>query len=105
MITFQLINMKKELNDNWDYSSSLEAINHIQLKKKYTLFIDGKWVAPSKNNYFKTINPANEENAADFSLDKVPSAGSISAFSYFSQRPYKNHLQNRASQNRAPSRE
>ena len=65
MITFQLINMKKELNDNWDYSSSLEAINHIQLKKKYTLFIDGKWVAPSKNNYFKTINPANEEALAE----------------------------------------
>ena len=65
MITFQLINMKKELNDNWDYSSSLEAINHIQLKKKYTLFIDGKWIAPSKNNYFKTINPANEETLAE----------------------------------------
>ena len=65
MITFQLINMKKELNDNWHYSSSLEAINHIQLKKKYTLFIDGKWIAPSKNIYFKTINPANEETLAE----------------------------------------
>ena len=65
MITFQLINMKKELNDNWDYSSSLEAINHIQLKKKYTLFIDGKWIAPSKNTYFKTINPSNEETLAE----------------------------------------
>ena len=67
MITFQLINMKKELNDNWDYSSSLEAINHIQLKKKYNLFIDGKWIAPSKNIYFKTINPANEETLAEIS--------------------------------------
>ena len=65
MITFQLINMKKELNENWDYSSSLEAINHIQLKKKYNLFIDGKWIAPSKNIYFKTINPANEETLAE----------------------------------------
>ena len=65
MITFQLINMKKELNDNWDYSSSLEAINHIQLKKKYNLFIDGKWIAPSNNTYFKTINPANEEALAE----------------------------------------
>ncbi len=65
MITFQLIKMKKELNDNWDYSSSLEAINHIQLKKKYTLFIDGKWIAPSKHTYFKTINPANEETLAE----------------------------------------
>ena len=57
--------MKKELNDNWDYSSSLEAINHIQLKKKYNLFIDGKWIAPSNNTYFKTINPANEEALAE----------------------------------------
>ncbi|NDC93308.1 MAG: aldehyde dehydrogenase family protein, partial [Flavobacteriales bacterium] len=25
----------------------------------------GKWIAPSKNNYFKTINPANEETLAE----------------------------------------
>lgn len=35
------------------------------LKKKYDLFIDGKWVKPSSGVYFKTINPANEEILAE----------------------------------------
>lgn len=45
----------------WDYSPSLEGTSHIQLKKQYDLFIDGKWVKPSSGKYFQTINPANEE--------------------------------------------
>ena len=65
MITFHSIKMKKEKNTDWGYVSSLEGVSHIQLKKKYGLFIDGKWVSPLKNNYFKTINPSNEETLAE----------------------------------------
>ncbi len=50
---------------NWDYSPSLESTSHVQIKKKYDLFIDGKWVKPSSGKYFKTINPANEESLAE----------------------------------------
>ena len=45
----------------WDYAPSLESTSHIQLKKQYDLFIDGKWVKPTSGKYFQTINPANEE--------------------------------------------
>ena len=54
----------KESNNNWEYAPSLEGTSHIQLKEKYDLFIDGKWVKPSTNRYFDTINPANEEKLA-----------------------------------------
>ena len=50
---------------DWNYSPSLESTSHLNLKKRYDLFIDGKWVKPSSGVYFKTINPANEEILAE----------------------------------------
>ena len=65
-ITLLLINMaKKTITESWEYAPSLESTNHIQLKKKYDLFIDGKWVKPKSGKYFKSINPANEEVLAE----------------------------------------
>ena len=52
-------------NNKWEYAPSLEGIAHIQLKDKYDLFIDGKWVKPSSGRYFASVNPANEEKLAD----------------------------------------
>ena len=52
-------------NNKWEYAPSLEGTNHIQLKEKYDLFIDGKWVKPNADRYFASINPANEEKLAD----------------------------------------
>jgi aldehyde dehydrogenase (NAD+) len=58
---------KKEITESveWNYSPSLESTSHIQLKKQYDLFIDGKWVKPSSGKYFQSINPANEEVLAE----------------------------------------
>ena len=65
-ITLRLINMAtKKTNDSWEYAPSLEGTSHIQLKKKYDLFIDGKWVKPKSGKYFSSVNPANEEVLAD----------------------------------------
>lgn len=69
-IIFQLIKMatKKKNTEHvsdWNYSPSLESTSHLNLKKRYDLFIDGKWVKPSSGVYFKTINPANEEILAE----------------------------------------
>ena len=69
-IIFQLIKMatKKKNTEHvsdWNYSPSLESTSHLDLKKRYDLFIDGKWVKPSSGVYFKTINPANEEILAE----------------------------------------
>lgn len=46
---------------NWDYAPALESTGHIDLKEKYDLFIDGKWVKPNSGKYFDTINPANKK--------------------------------------------
>lgn len=53
-------NKPLDFNSEWMYAPSPESTEHVQIKKKYDLFIDGKWVKPKSNTYFKTINPANE---------------------------------------------
>ncbi|MEC8853739.1 MAG: betaine-aldehyde dehydrogenase, partial [Bacteroidota bacterium] len=50
---------KIELNKSWNYTAALESTIHIQLKKKYDLFIGGDFVKPLSNKYFNTINPSN----------------------------------------------
>ena len=65
-IILQLIKMAKQnKTESWVYAPSLEGTSHIQLKKKYDLFIDGKWVKPKSGKYFSSINPANEELLAE----------------------------------------
>ncbi|MCF8415470.1 MAG: aldehyde dehydrogenase family protein [Crocinitomicaceae bacterium] len=58
---------KKKIIDNldWSYSPSPESTAHIQLKERYDLYINGKWVKPSSGNYFPTTNPATEEVLAE----------------------------------------
>ena len=55
---------KVDINKSWNYSSAPESTAHIQLKKKYDLFIGGEFVKPLSNKYFDTINPANGEQIA-----------------------------------------
>ena len=54
-------------NKNWEYSPSLESTGHVNLKKKYDLFINGKWVKSASKKYFKTINPNDETVIAEIS--------------------------------------
>ena len=49
-----------EFNGDWDLSPSLESTDHIDLKDKYGLFINGGFLEPLSNKYFSTINPSNE---------------------------------------------
>jgi aldehyde dehydrogenase (NAD+) len=51
--------------DRWEYAPAPEASNYIQLKKRYSLFINGKFVAPRSGKYFDSINPATEEKLAE----------------------------------------
>ena len=53
--------MAKKNASIWEYAPSLESTSHIQLKEKYDLFIDGKWVKPNSKKYFNSVNPANEK--------------------------------------------
>ena len=49
-----------EFNGDWDLSPALESTDHIDLKDKYGLFINGSFLEPLSNKYFSTINPSNE---------------------------------------------
>lgn len=53
---------KSTAKPKWDYAKSSESKDHILLKDKYDLFINGKWQKTKK--YFDTINPSNEEMIA-----------------------------------------
>jgi aldehyde dehydrogenase (NAD+) len=49
---------------SWSYAPAPEGTEHIQLKDRYELFINGKFVAPAGGKYFDTINPATEKKIA-----------------------------------------
>lgn len=49
----------------WEYSPAPESTDHINLEKRYDLFINGEFVAPKSRKYFKTVNPANGKKLAD----------------------------------------
>ncbi|MDH3321626.1 MAG: aldehyde dehydrogenase family protein [Flavobacteriaceae bacterium] len=61
--------MTKNIDKNifkaaWSYEEAPESKDHIQLKKQYDLYIDGKFVPPSKGKYFSTFNPSDEKEIA-----------------------------------------
>jgi aldehyde dehydrogenase (NAD+) len=47
----------------WEYTPSPEAKDHIEIKPRYDLFINGKWQKAKK--YFATVNPATEEKLSE----------------------------------------
>ena len=71
---------KLAFDDGWQYSPAPESVDHIKVRKRYGLFIDGDFVAPEKGKYFDTINPATEEKlsrvalASDDDVDKAVKA-------------------------------
>ncbi len=52
-----------EFGDAWTYAPAPEARDHVKLKGRYDLFVDGKW-QPTKK-YFDTISPSTEEKLAE----------------------------------------
>lgn len=55
---------KLAFDGGWGYAPAPESTDHIKLRKRYGLFIGGKFVAPQKGQYFDSINPATEEKLA-----------------------------------------
>ena len=49
----------------WDYSPAPEATDHVRLKDRYGLFLDGEFREPADGRYQPTINPATEEPIAE----------------------------------------
>ena len=67
--------------NGWQYAPAPEAKDHIRLKEKYDLFINGKFIKPNSGKYFSTINPATEEKLAEIAEanEKDVSAAVLSA--------------------------
>ena len=55
--------VKLNFNTDWSYAPAPETAK-VEIKPRYELFIDGKFAAPAKGQYFDTINPANERKLA-----------------------------------------
>ena len=51
---------RKKSKTVWNYSPAPEGTDHIQLKEKYDLFINGSFCKPISKKYFNTVNPATE---------------------------------------------
>jgi aldehyde dehydrogenase (NAD+) len=49
----------------WDYAPAPESADHIRLKDRYGLFVDGEFTEPASGRYAPTINPATEEPIAE----------------------------------------
>ncbi|WP_103665075.1 aldehyde dehydrogenase family protein [Gracilimonas amylolytica] len=59
-------NSKLDFASVWEYAPAPQDSDFAEVKEKYDLFIDGKFVKPSKGRYFKSTNPANEEVITEF---------------------------------------
>jgi aldehyde dehydrogenase (NAD+) len=49
----------------WDYAPAPEATDHVRLKDRYGLFLNGEFRDPRDGRYVPTINPATEDRVAD----------------------------------------
>jgi aldehyde dehydrogenase (NAD+) len=58
--------MKNEFK--WDYAPAPESKDHVQLKPRYDLFINGKFVKPQGGEYFPTHNPATLQKLSEVAL-------------------------------------
>jgi aldehyde dehydrogenase (NAD+) len=49
----------------WEYAPAPESTDHVRLKDRYGLFVDGEFRDPVHGRYVSTINPATEEPLAE----------------------------------------
>ncbi|MDZ7807140.1 MAG: aldehyde dehydrogenase family protein [Gracilimonas sp.] len=59
-------NSKLDFASVWEYDPAPQDSDFAEVKEQYNLFIDGKFVKPSKGRYFKSTNPATEEVITEF---------------------------------------
>ncbi|MEM9402653.1 MAG: aldehyde dehydrogenase family protein [Pseudomonadota bacterium] len=55
-------------NDGWSYAPAPESTDHVRIKPRYDLFINGKFVRAASGRTFDTINPATEQKLASVAL-------------------------------------
>lgn len=52
---------KLNFDGPWKYDEALQSTDHVEIKERYQLFIDGQFQEPEKGRYFTSVNPATEE--------------------------------------------
>ncbi len=71
---------KLAFDGGWAYDPAPESTDHIKIKSRYGLFINGEFVKPEMGKYFDTVNPATEErlsrvaDASQADVDKAVAA-------------------------------
>jgi len=59
-------NSKLDFASVWEYDPAPQDSDFAEVNERYDLFIDGKFVKPSKGRYFKSTNPATEQVITEF---------------------------------------
>ena len=49
----------------WEYAPAPESTDHVRLRDRYGLFLDGAFAEPADGRWVPTINPATEEPIAE----------------------------------------
>jgi aldehyde dehydrogenase (NAD+) len=49
----------------WEYAPAPESADHVRLKDRYGVFLDGDFTDPAGGRYAPTVNPATEETIAE----------------------------------------
>ncbi len=55
---------KSKKDTSWDLAPAPESADHVEIKKEYGLFINGRFEPAQSGKTFETINPANEQKLA-----------------------------------------
>ena len=63
---------KEVFKSSWTYEQAPESQDHVNLKDRYDLFIDGDFVPARDSRYFKTINPADNKVIAEVAEASEP---------------------------------
>jgi aldehyde dehydrogenase (NAD+) len=88
-------NIKLNFNKGLDYAPAPESKDHVQLKSRYDLFINGKSVPPDSGKYFATISPSTEQKLAEVAeantkdVDKAVAAARTAYEKVWSKMPAK----------------
>ncbi|MDZ7774053.1 MAG: aldehyde dehydrogenase family protein [Balneolaceae bacterium] len=56
---------KLDFASGWQYDEAPQSAEHVELRDRYGLYIDGEFSEPEKGRYFSSINPATEEELAE----------------------------------------
>ena len=52
-------------SSSWTYEPAPESADHIKIKPRYELFINGSFVKPVEGSYFDSVNPANGQKLSE----------------------------------------